>query len=517
MKQSSDEDLMPWLLTEGLIDEETSAAIDRYHSAKYKAEALKDGHARGFVVADNQVKFVSAVPDLPTERFEKLCVALKSISSTSEVESAEFKQKTIKTSFAFSNGAGMNDSVKALDSAPSKKYPHDKLRVAVIVGQGNFESMMPELLNHAHMVLFVDIDKNVLEHNLFMAKLLQSQDDFQKTFLDDTKNPLLVNRIKIGAITAYEAGTGEQLAYYKSTEYTSDNLAGILFNKSEFTFARFSGLCTKLRAYIQGNKTSPQGGPLFIKSDINEILALKNYMLQDADFSKLVPAFDRLSSGVNNLVKKKGKPITVQEAEKLKYMIDAIVDNRYFVSKDQRFNYCRAASRELRFESVQLNLLDETQVVKLKAVFDANNVVVSFANVTNLFYYDNEQPFQPVARAKEPWGAKGNLVKSLKLLCDLKDTIYFCSTFEKPGSQLLSSHYCEGLINYVGLMSANIRMLNSKMVGTQAMAKLRDKQAQRDQGTLNSNAKDKDSTSLDQSESSPASSKECVGPEILNK
>jgi len=495
MKKSNYAEMMPWLPDESFIDNEASMAIDRENTARYKAEALHDGHARGFCIADNQIKFVSAVPVLADNRFEKFHDHLQNISSTSDADSAEFMGKTIKTSFAFSNDAGMNDAVKALDRTRAKTFPDGALRVAIIVGQGNFESMTPELLNHAHVVLFVDIDKNVLEHNLFMAKLLQSHDDFQKTFLDKTKNPLLINGVKMGSVTAYDTHSGQQLARYKSTLYTPDYLAATLFNKSEFTFARFSGLSTKLRMYIQGNKKAPNDDPLFTKNDINEIRSFEDFLLQDKDFAMIVPAFKKLSSGVLNLIKNKGKAITVDEAEKLKYLIDRIVDNRYFVAKDQRFELCRAASRELKFECVQLNLLDETQVAKLKAVFEENNVVVSFANITNLFYYDNDQPFQPTARAKEPWAAKGNLIKSLRLLCDLNDTLYFCSTFEKPGSQILSSHYCEGLINYVGLMSRNIKKLNSEMVGTQTMAKLRDKQAQGDQESIDKDAKNNEAAS----------------------
>lgn len=386
----------------------------------------------------------------------------------------------------------MNDSVKALGKIPAKKIHPEKLRVAVIVGQGNFESMTPELLNHAHMVLFVDIDKNVLQHNLFMAKLLQGEEDFQQHYLDETQNPLLINRVKQGPLTAYHPRTGEQIAHYDSTEYTPEYLAATLFNKGSITFARFSVLASKLRMYIKGEKKSPQGGPLFDKSDLKEFLSLKDVMLEDTDFSPFIPEFEKLCKGIDNLVnknksnKKKNKPkaITVQEAEKLKAIVDAVVDNHYFVSKDHRFEACHAASRELRFTGIQMNLFNETQAAQLKAVFDANNVAVTFANVTNLYYYDNEQVFRPSARAEQPWTPKGNLVKSLKLLCDLKDTIYFFSTYEKPGSQLLSSQCCEGLINYVGAMTRNLKMLNSSMVGTKTMAKLRDQQHQRDQQAI---------------------------------
>jgi hypothetical protein len=431
------------------------------------------------MVRSGKFKFVSAVPDLPKERLQAFCSDLEKISSTSEADATKFKQQTIKTSFAFSNDIGMNDSVKVLGKIPAKKFPPDKLRVALIVGQGNFESMTPELLNHAHMVLFVDIDKNVLQHNLFMAKLLQGNEDFQQCYLDETQNPLLLNRVKQGSLTAYHPRTGEQIAHYDSTEYTPEYLAATLFNKGCITFARFSVLASKLRMYIKGEKKSPQGGPLFDKSDLKEFSELKNVMLTDTDYAQLIPEYEKLCKGIDTLVnnkKNKSKVFAVQEAEKLKAIIDAVVDNHYFVSKDLRFDGCRAASQELRFTTIQMNLFNQAQASQLKAVFDANNVVVTFANVTNLYYYDNEHAFRPTARAEQPWSPKRNLVNSLKLLCDLKDTIYFFSTYEKAGSQLLSSQCYEGLINYVGAMTRNLKMLNTSMVGTKTMAKLRDQQ-----------------------------------------
>lgn len=483
-----DLDRFPWLMQEW-ADESQNNEIDARNTAKYKAEALSDGFARCFTIIHDQLKFVSAVPDLPNERTETFCSGLKELSSSSEAETAEFMQKTIKTSFAFSNDCGMNASVQALHRMPAKKLAAEKLRVAIVVGQGNFESMTPEILNHAHMVLFVDIDKNVLEHNLFMARLLQSQEDFEKTYLDKTKNPLLIHHVKQGSVTAYNSEK-KQMAHYENTEYTDEYLAATLFNKGTITFAQFSILGTKLRMYIQGEKTTPQGKPLFENNDLNDFKRLEAVMLADPECANFVPMFKKLYQGVENWVKKKGKVITIEEAEGLKLIVDTVVDNRYFMAKDTRFDVCRAASRELKFASVQLNLFDQAQVSKLKAVFDANNLVVTFANVTNLFYYDNEKPFLPTARADQPWEAKGNLIKSLKSLCDPVNTIYFYSIYEHPGSQLLSSQCCEGLINYAGAVTRNLKELNSKMVGTQAMAKIREEQHQRDQKILNSDSSD---------------------------
>lgn len=471
-----DVDLFPWLAPNE-SDQTTYDAIDSQNIARYKADALKDGIARGFSIINEQIKFVSAVPDLPVARMESFYRDLKNVSTSPQAEAdlAKFKRQTINTSFAFSNDHGMNESVKALHTMPAKKLPEDKLRVAMVVGQGNFESMLPELLNHAHMVLFVDIDKNVLEHNLFMARILHSNADFQETYLDKSKNPLLLNRVKQGPVTAYQPDTKQQLAHYESTEYTEDYLAATLFNKGAITFAPFSNLSSKLRMYIHGHK-KPQGGPLFEKNDLKEFAKLEAIMRADAEYAELIPHFKNLCKGIEALINKKGKPLTVNEAEHLKMIIDPLIDNRYFIAKDQRFEICRAASHELQFASVQLNLFDADQVAKLKAVFDANNVVVTFANVTNLFYYDNEKPFLPTARAEQPWGSKGNLVNSLKVLCDPTNTIYFYSIYETPGVQLLSSQSCQGLVNYVGAMTRNLKALNEKMVGTRTLAKIRDTQ-----------------------------------------
>lgn len=473
----------PWLSEEWLLPsaEQASDEIDRDNIRKYKAEALSDGFARCFSIADNKLLFVSAVPDLPSVRFESFCREMERLSADSTADPSEFMQKTINTSFSFSNDCGMNKSVQALHAMPAKKLDAEKLRVAIVVGQGNFESMTPELLNHAHLVLFVDIDKIVLEHNLFMAKLLQSDLDFTETYLDETKNPLLLNHVKTGSHTAYEQGTGRQVAHYESVEYNSDYLAAKLFSNGMFMFAPFSELSFKLSSYMKGERKSREGGELFNKNDLKEFLRLREVMLADAEYSRLIPNFDKFYKGVDHLVKNKGKVITNREAEQLKLIVDAVVDNRYFISKDQRFNICRTASRELRFASVKINLFDQVQVGKLKDVFEKNNVVVTFANVTNLLYYDNKEPFKPVARADKPWEPQRNLMSALKSLCDLKDTIYFYSTYEKTGSQYLSSHCCVGLIDYAGHTTRNLKMLNSQMVGTQEMARIRDERQGRDQ------------------------------------
>lgn len=498
MEQKTVEELLPWLLqaeddmagadTQGDaadLSPAKSAEIDRVNTEKYKQAALADGYGRGFFIAEGQCKCVSAVPDLPAERFESLSRELQRITMTSNADALKFMRDTVNASYIYGNDGYMNRSVRALGATPARKFSTEKLRVALVVGQGNFESMAPELLNHAHMVLFVDIDRNVLNHNLFMAAVLQSNEDFIPAYLDEKRNPVLVDHIRQGPLSVYQPMSGQQIARLEVKEYTPTDLSATLFNKNASSFAEFSILGAKLRKYIKGETTLAQGRPLFDKKDLAEFEKFREVMSSDDDFKPWLSRYDELYKGLKKLISKKNMKFSVEQAQQLKNMVDAVVDNRFFIAKDQRFALCRAASRELRFASIQLNLFDQDQVAQLKAVFEANDVVVSFANLTNLYYYDQDKLFAPHARAEEPWAPKGNLVKSLKALCDPAQTLFFFSTYDKPGAQTLSSQYCEGLINYVGAMARNIKSLNEKMVGTREMLQFRERQHQRTEAAAN--------------------------------
>lgn len=101
------------------------------------------------------------------------------------------KQQFYKGLFAFSNDCDYPLILSTLTQSKTK-VSDEKTKVALLVGQSNFSSMLPELLQYGvDLVLLVDIDFRVHEHNLHILNCKEQSDtpeDFIKNYL--INNPI---------------------------------------------------------------------------------------------------------------------------------------------------------------------------------------------------------------------------------------------------------------------------------------------------------------------------------------
>lgn len=95
--------------------------------------------------------------------------------------------------FSFSNEDNFRNSVRYMEGLPKDKS-NDKVKIGIFVGPAFLLSRLPELEKQIDVLIMVDIQPIVLDHNLFMLDTLKNAKDpeafFQK-YGDKSKNPLL--------------------------------------------------------------------------------------------------------------------------------------------------------------------------------------------------------------------------------------------------------------------------------------------------------------------------------------
>lgn len=133
----------------------------------------------------------SAAQRLLSEAKEELdrfsCQNEAEFSKSAEV----FLSNHAKKSFFMSNEDKTHQQIHSLSALPVTK--RKGFRVAILVGESSFLSMLPELKKHADVVLLVDIDKRVRAHNDFLLHTIKtsaSREQFSDRYCGIMTNPL---------------------------------------------------------------------------------------------------------------------------------------------------------------------------------------------------------------------------------------------------------------------------------------------------------------------------------------
>lgn len=103
-----------------------------------------------------------------------------------------------------SNDQQMNASLQELARAKVLQQPQGVTPTAVIVGEHNFATLLYALNYHAQAVVFVDIDPLILEHNMFMVKLIResrNHEEYVQRYLG-AENPLFREKVTMTPIVA---------------------------------------------------------------------------------------------------------------------------------------------------------------------------------------------------------------------------------------------------------------------------------------------------------------------------
>lgn len=106
------------------------------------------------------------------------------------------RANSASTPFIFANDTNMSMVIERLASDPIAKL--DGIRVAVLIGESYFTSMLPELKRHADIIVFVDIDPAVEKHNKHLRESLlgsTNRDDFLRLYLSEINNPILSEKV----------------------------------------------------------------------------------------------------------------------------------------------------------------------------------------------------------------------------------------------------------------------------------------------------------------------------------
>lgn len=101
------------------------------------------------------------------------------------------------TCHVFSNETNMATVFNKLSSQPSLKVAR-KNNMAIFIGESCFLSLLPVVAKHADSILFIDIDRRVLAHNLFMINSIKSARnrlEFVELLRNPQKNPLLQEKV----------------------------------------------------------------------------------------------------------------------------------------------------------------------------------------------------------------------------------------------------------------------------------------------------------------------------------
>lgn len=132
-------------------------------------------------------------------KHKQLLQALKSFSNKQPNASLNLAnnnyvaQETVP--FFVSTDFEFDQSILYLRNTAPQNCP-SKTRVALLVGESNFLSILPELQKHADTVILFDIEPKILEHNQFMYQLMTENKSLQdfKCQYSEQKNPLIENK-----------------------------------------------------------------------------------------------------------------------------------------------------------------------------------------------------------------------------------------------------------------------------------------------------------------------------------
>jgi hypothetical protein len=127
-------------------------------------------------------------PSLAVDDFTAALTAF----NTTPANYDSIRANSSSTPFIFANDTNMSMVIDSLAKAPVAKG--DGIRVAVLIGESYFTSMLPELKRHADIIVFVDIDPAVEKHNKHLRESLlncKTRDDFLTLYLNEKNNPIL--------------------------------------------------------------------------------------------------------------------------------------------------------------------------------------------------------------------------------------------------------------------------------------------------------------------------------------
>lgn len=255
------------------------------------------------------------------ERMNSLSINLKNFSSYDLRNFEAFEKHTKKLNYFLSN-----DSFKAvpqfLADHPVQALPDKSIRIALLVGESQFISLLPYLEKHVHHVLLADINPFIPRCNTFFLKCLRDSNNryaFRQQYFN-AKNPVF-------------------------------------------------------------NKTTASGN-----------LINRNHL----------------------------------EKELLGH--EKFFGDTYFLANEERFLASKKAIEALSFSFIQLDLFDNPSVMKLKNILNTHSATITICNLTNLFFYDNNEKGEILYENTLEWKPTGRLEASIKQLINEKaDTAIFYS------------------------------------------------------------------------------------------
>lgn len=172
-------------------------------------------------------------------RVKNLQNSLEAFNKTLRPDYEKFLQGTVGRSYLFSNDQRMGEIVPVMRQFKMPRLPDSSLRVAVLVGESNFISLLPELERHVDLVVLVDIDPLVLGNCEFMLDALlklelNEGDNPLEAYLQSyllPSNPVLEAKVPANAITVI-SDEGRSTSGKESTFIGADVLRLLLGTKS---------------------------------------------------------------------------------------------------------------------------------------------------------------------------------------------------------------------------------------------------------------------------------------------
>lgn len=171
-------------------------------------------------------------------KFSETVTAFMDAHSTSEPVTSAYTQDVQKPAL-FSNQLGFSNYLNILNTKVPGQ-PSKAVRVAFLVGESNFPSLLPALAQQAKVILLNDIDPLVRQHNRHLVRSIkqaESIEAFEKLYFDPKSNPALKAQLSLSSLTVSgNAGTFFQQIPTKVT-LNNDILKSIL-NTQQFIFGQ---------------------------------------------------------------------------------------------------------------------------------------------------------------------------------------------------------------------------------------------------------------------------------------
>ncbi len=107
-------------------------------------------------------------------------------SLTKELEAISFTPITDTTNFyPFSNERGLEDPIESLAKITPQSFSKGTLRIAILIGQSSFCSILPELSRHCDLIIFNDLNPFLIQHVRLLLSQLQiaiSPENFEERY-----------------------------------------------------------------------------------------------------------------------------------------------------------------------------------------------------------------------------------------------------------------------------------------------------------------------------------------------